>query len=335
MKKIFILAFFVSQMMYSQGGEKVFYFLDVRTSARQAALGGKALTILDDANQPLWNPATINKDLDNQLAVNYLNFLAGVNYGSFSYSKFINEKVGTFNMGVTYANFGTLIEADEQGNETGTFTAYDMAISLGYAYKLAESPFTVGANVKFINSVIHDYSSSGIAVDLGLIYQAKESPFEATLVFRNMGTQITEYDEVREEIPFEIALGASYRLENVPLKWYLTLDNLQQWQVAYANPSNTTQDFEGNTSEEEISAVENAFRHVVLGVELFPESGFNIRLGYNYRRAKELQVKDLRTFAGVSAGFGLRVKKLKFSYAFTKYHPAENTSTFSLQINLN
>ena len=76
-------------------------------------------------------------------------------------------------------------------------------------------------------------------------------------------------------------------------------------------------------------------RHFVLGAELFPESGFNLRLGYNFRRAKELQLDDIRTFAGFSAGFGLKMGRFKLNYAYTKYHPAENTSTFSLLINLN
>ena len=69
------------------------------------------------------------------------------------------------------------------------------------------------------------------------------------------------------------------------------------------------------------------------GAELFPTSDFNLRLGYNVRRAKELQLSDVRTFSGFSAGFGLKMRKFNFNYAFTKYHPAENTSTFSLLIN--
>ena len=44
---------------------------------------------------------------------------------------------------------------------------------------------------------------------------------------------------------------------------------------------------------------------------------------------------DQRTFAGFTAGFGLKMNRLKLNYAFSKYHPASNVSTFSLLINLN
>jgi hypothetical protein len=57
-------------------------------------------------------------------------------------------------------------------------------------------------------------------------------------------------------------------------------------------------------------------------------------LGYNFRRAKELQLTDIRTFAGFTAGFGLQMRRMKINYAFAKYHPEANTSTFSLSIDL-
>jgi hypothetical protein len=57
--------------IYAQvGGENVYQFLNLSTSARQIALGGEVLTLTDDVNQPIWNPSTINEDLDGKLTVN-------------------------------------------------------------------------------------------------------------------------------------------------------------------------------------------------------------------------------------------------------------------------
>ncbi|VAW25661.1 hypothetical protein MNBD_BACTEROID04-1314, partial [hydrothermal vent metagenome] len=109
----------------------------------------------------------------------------------------------------------------------------------------------------------------------------------------------------------------------------------QQWDIAVANPSNTKTDINGNVTDEQISFLDNAIRHFTLGAELFSEGAFNLRFGYNFRRAKELQLIDKRTFSGFTAGFGLKMNKFKFNYAFSKYHPASNANTFSLQINLN
>jgi hypothetical protein len=52
------------------------------------------------------------------------------------------------------------------------------------------------------------------------------------LVIRNIGTQFTTYG-VREKLPLEVIVGVSQELEHVPLRWHLTLENLQQWNVAF------------------------------------------------------------------------------------------------------
>ncbi len=336
MKKIIQLLFLVSLTSFSQvGGESIYNFLNLTGSAKQAALGGKTLTLLDDVNQPLWNPSTINQDFDNQLSVNYLNYLADVNLTSATFAHMINRNFGTIHAGITYLNYGKFIGADEDGIETGTFKAYDLAFSVGYSYNIFKTDFFVGANVKLINSVIENYSSFGIGADLSLLYYNEYQPYVLTLVVRNIGYQVTVFDETREELPLEIDLGASYKLENVPITLHFTFDNLQKWNISESNPSNSTTDINGNVTTEQISFLNNTIRHLSMGAELFPKGAFNIRLGYNFRRAKELQLIDKRTFAGFTAGFGLKMNKLKFNYAFSKYHPASNASTFSLQINLN
>lgn len=336
MKRLTLLLFIYSLNMFPQvGGESIYNFLNLSGSAKQAALGGNTLTILDDVNQPIWNPSTINQDLDGKLGVNYLNYLGDINYVSTAYAFMPNRHVGTFQVGINYMNYGSFIGADEEGVETGNFKAYDLVISAGYAYNFFRSDFFIGGNIKLINSVIENYSSFGIGTDLSLLYYNEYNPFAITLVVRNIGYQVSAYDEIRENLPLQINVGASYKLENVPIKWHFTIDNLQKWNIAVSNPSNNSTDFDGNIIEEEINWVDNAIRHFTLGAEMFPESVFNLRLGYNFRRASELGLKDTRTFAGFTAGFGLNFNKFSFNYAFTKYHPVSNASTFSLQINLN
>ena len=316
------------------GGEKIYNFLNITTSAYQAALGGEALTINDDVNQPLWNPATISKFMDNQVAVSYVNYLTDVNMGSATFAHLVSRRFGTLHGGIQYINYGDFIGADEDGVETGNFSARDLALSIGYAYNIPWSDFYIGTNVKFLSSKIENYTSQGAALDFGIYYFSDFRPYSFTAVIRNIGYQISPFDEKREDIAFDIAVGASYKLEDVPLKWYLTISNLQQWNLAVANPSNNQTDLEGNTTTEDISFFTNAMRHVVIGGEFFPDKKFNIRFGYNFRRAAELKLTETRTFAGISAGFGLKIGRLKLDYAFTKYHPADNTSTFTLHIDL-
>lgn len=151
MKKIILLLLFTSLNIFSQvGGESIYNFLNLAGTARQASLGGKVLTLYDDVNQPIWNPSVINTDLNNELSVSYMNYLADVNMGTASYVRTINEKIGTFHTSISYLNYGSFVGADEQGVETGGFRAYDLALSVGYSYKIPNSDFYLGCNLKLL-----------------------------------------------------------------------------------------------------------------------------------------------------------------------------------------
>ena len=316
------------------GGENAYQFLNLSTSARQIALGGEVLTLMDDVNQPTWNPAVINHKIDNKISANYSSYLAGINIGSLSYARLISRRFGTIHGNISYLDYGALIGADEQGVETGNFSASDLAISVGYAVILPWTNVFFGANVKLINSNISNFTSTGIAADFGILYYSPYKPYSFTIVARNVGTQIKSFNGTREKLPFKVALGASYQLEFVPLKWYATIDNLQKWDVSVPNPSDQTTDLEGNVTIEDVGFIGNTFRHFVIGAELLPESAINLRLGYNFRRAAELKLQNVRTFGGISFGFGLKMNRLKFNSAYSKFHSATNASTFSLQFDL-
>jgi hypothetical protein len=331
---VLFFAFFFSSSYSQVGGEAVYQFLNLPTSARQVALGGEVLTLIDDVNQPLWNPSVISPEIDNKLSANYVSYLADINIGSISYAKVISRRFGTIHGSIQYLDYGSLIAADEQGVETGNFSANDIAFSVGYAYNFPKTNLFMGASIKLINSNISNFTSTGIASDLGLLYYSPYKAYSFTLVARNLGTQIKSFNGVIEKLPFKLALGASYELEHVPLKWYLTLDNLQKWKVSAPNPSNQITDLEGNVTNEDSSFINNALKHFVIGAELFPKRSINIRLGYNFRRANELKLQNARTFSGISYGFGLKMNRFKFNFAYSKFHAAANSSTFSLQIDL-
>ena len=63
----------------------------------------------------------------------------------------MSRRFGTIHGSVQYLNYGTFIEADENGNETGTFGASDIAVSLGYAFNLPWTNVFMGFNMKMIN----------------------------------------------------------------------------------------------------------------------------------------------------------------------------------------
>ncbi|PHK34121.1 penicillin-binding protein [Nostoc linckia z16] len=335
-KRLLSLLLFFGAICHGQiGGKYTYQFLNLVTSPRQAALGGKIVTLYDyDVNQGIFNPATINPEMDNHLSANYGSYYGEVSYGTAAYAYTYDRHVQTFHMGVNYVNYGTFEGRDEAGNLTGDFTGSEIALSFGYAYNIPYTDIHIGANAKLISSTLESYNSFGGALDLGAIYIDEDNDINIGLAIRNIGTQFTTYAGTYEPLPLEVVAGISQEVENVPVRWHLTLENLQQWNIAFANPNRATQDLEGNVTEEKVSFLNNALRHVIVGAELFPGKSFNLRVGYNFRRGQELSIADKRSFSGISAGMSIRFNKLRFDYSYSRYTLAANTSLFGIMINL-
>lgn len=335
-KKLFLYFLLViSTVSYGQiGGKYTYQFLNLVTSPRQAALGGKTVTIYDDdVNQVNFNPATINVEMDNHLAINYGSYYGEVTYGTASYTYTYDRHLQTFQVGVNYVNYGNFEGYDENGQTTSSFSGSETALSFGYAYNVPNTTLYLGANAKLISSTLETYNSLGGAIDIGAIYIDEKNDVNWGLVIRNMGTQFTTYSETHERLPLEILVGVSQELENVPIRWHLTFENLQQWKIAFSNPERAQNSIDGSSNQEKVSFVNNTLRHVIFGVELFPKKAFNLRLGYNFRRAEELRIVEQRNFSGISVGFGLKLNKLKFNYSYSRYTLAGNTSLFGLTMN--
>ncbi|MGB0788666.1 MAG: type IX secretion system protein PorQ, partial [Marinirhabdus sp.] len=276
-KKVACFVLLLSTATWAQlGGRSTYEFLNLVNSPRMAALGGKVVTNYDyDPTQALHNPASINPAMDNQLSLNYANYLAGVSYGTATYAYLWDRRTQVIHAGVTYINYGSFNGYDENGNPTGSFGGGETAVSFGHARNIAFTNFHIGANLKFINSQLEQYSSFGGALDIGFMYVHEAWDLHITAVARNLGTQFTTYDAAREPLPFEAVFGISQTLQNVPVRWHFTLENLQRWKVAFANPNRDETTLDGNTTSENINFIDNTLRHIILGLELFPEGAFN------------------------------------------------------------
>lgn len=333
---VFLLILTTAAASAQIGGRYTYQFLNLVNSPRQAALGGKMVTNYDwDPSQALYNPASINPEMDNQFQLNYVNYFDDVNYGTASYAYLWDRRTQVLHAGVTYINYGQFDGFDEAGNPTNSFSGGEVALSAGYARNIPYTDFHVGANVKLISSKLEQYSSFGGALDIAIMYVYEPWDLHIAAVARNIGTQFTPFNEVYEPLPFELIFGISQTLQNIPIRWHFTLENMQVWNIAFENPNRSITDLEGGTVTENINFFDNAIRHMIFGIELFPESGFNIRLGYNVRRAEELRILEQRAFAGLSAGFGIKLNKIRLSYSYSQYSAAANASFFGLNIDLN
>ena len=321
--KIIYIAVFLSlpSLGFSQtGGDNVYEFLNLTHSGLVASLGGSNVSLgTSDLNMAYHNPSLLGSEMNGSLALNYVNYLAGINYGMTMYSRRINN-FGNYAAGISYLNYGTFSEADESGNITGSFTAAEYAMLLIYSRNI-DSAFTAGITLKPVLSHLERYTSFGLAADIGASWHSRDNLLSAGIVFKNIGLQITTYTgEEREKLPFEIMAGASYRLEHAPFRFSLTLRHLEKFDLThfYDDPS-TSQDSE---PPGENGFGENLLRHMIIGTEIIPHKNFYLSAGYNYQRHSELKVEGGGSLTGFSWGFGINTSIVNISFGRATYHLA-------------
>jgi hypothetical protein len=336
MRKLFILIvllILIFSKAFSQiGGESTYNFLNLTNSARMAALGGNQIALSDslDLNVSYNNPSLLRPEMKNMLALNYVGYFAGVNYGYAAYS-FDTPLPGNFAVGMHYINYGKFIEALPNGEKTGaTFNAAEYALNIIWSHEY--NRFTYGVNLKPILSSFENYQSIGFAADLGLSYFSKNRFSVVSLVARNIGTQITTYYDgaAKESIPFDLQFGFSKRLQHAPIRFAATMQHLQKWDLAKPVEDNSA----GTLVLNEENFTKKFMRHLVLGVELLPSPNFTIRAGYNHQIRQELRLDEKMSTVGFSWGFGVRISRFQLSYGSARYHLAGASNLISVAIKL-
>jgi hypothetical protein len=328
-KGLNILIFSImSFTVFSQtGGDNVYEFLNLTHSGYISSIGGTNVSVnSNDLNLAYHNPGLLNSSMDKSIALNYVNYFAGINYGMATYSRSFNG-IGNFGTGITYLNYGSFTEADESGIITGTFTASEYAFSLMYSREV-DTLFSIGANLKPVLSHLEKYTSFGLALDLGASYHSRNNLFSAGLVMKNIGMQLTSYaGEEKQDLPFEIQGGVSQRLAHAPFRFSLTLRHLEKFDLThqYITPPATTE-----TSDSGSDFGENMLRHMILGIELIPHKNFYISGGYNYQRRSELKVDQKVSSVGLSWGFGIKTSFIDIEFGRATYHLAGSSNHISL-----
>lgn len=307
----------------AQTGTTIYQFLNIPISARQAALGGDAVSVRDyDLNFAAVNPSLMNLDMDNRIALNYASYLADSKLGSINYVK--DLATGHFlSVNARVMDFGKIPRTDESGQVNGEFSAMDASVGLGYAYQF-EDNFTIGANVNYITSKIDNFNSSALSASAGVTYHNERTKETIALVFRNFGYQLQTYNGVKEALPFRADIGYTRILPEFPLAFTITYHDLQKFNISQTY----------NVNGQEVGFGRKFLDHLSGGVELFPEQAFNLRMGYNVKRGNELAVLDQRSFAGLSFGFGIKISSFRFDYSHVRYHNASNVNQIGLMLDL-
>ena len=349
-KKFFPVIFLLisSLTVFSQAGTGVYQFLELPVSSRLAALGSYNVSIRDnDINFGFINPALLTSETNNCIGLNMSSYLAGIKFGSAIYGKTFGKN-NYLAIGMQYVDYGKFKYTNETNSQLDDqyFTAEDMALNIMYARPLNKM-ITVGATLKPIYSAYETYTSIGIALDAGISYNDEAHNLSAGLVFRNMGTQLKGFysDEGGQHIepmPFNIQLGVSKKFSHAPLRFSLTLQNLQNWDLSYQSinqPSTTltttTTTTTSTVTTKKIEFLDMAFRHVILAAEFVPSKNFYVTVAYNDRRAQELSMNGFKSSAGFSFGGGIKLYKFHVGFGTTQFQAGTASYQFSITTSLN
>ncbi|MBK9338213.1 MAG: type IX secretion system protein PorQ [Lewinellaceae bacterium] len=322
------------------GGQHVFQFLTLPPSARITALGGMQITVQDDdVALAATNPAALNASMDGQLVFNHNFFLSDIQHGYAAYAAHLPKLGITVHGGLQYMGYGDMPMTDEFGNMLGKVRAAETAFALGAARRLSPR-LSMGLNLRVAVSTLDVYQSTAIAADAGFLYADTARLFSAAMVLRNAGAQIARYNDLREDLPFDLQIGVSKRLRYLPFRLSVIAHNLHQWEIRHDDPrlrTNPTLLFGGGQDDAGGNpALDNFFRHFVFNGEflLGRNEAFRIRLGYNHLRKKELTVQNYRSLAGFSGGVGIKVSRFRIDVGYASYHLGGGVVHFGVGTNL-
>jgi len=290
----FISAFFIIILSFNNlYSQSTYEFLRLDMSARASALAGSFVSNADDPDVIFYNPAGLQFLEKPQASFSFVKHLLDINLASLAYSTNL-ANIGRIGAAVKYINYGSFTQADEFGNKTGEFGAGEFAFMLGYC-NLLDNNFSYGVNAKFIFSKIADRSSSAAAFDVGLHYALPSDMMDFGFAILNVGSQISAYYSTKEDLPLDIVLGVSKRMEHLPVRLSLDFHDLNEQQNTFFQK----------------------FQSFSLGAEFYLSKVLSLRFGYNNQQRNDLAIAQSAGLAGINIGLGALISGYRFDYGYS------------------
>ena len=316
------------------GGNAVFSYLLQPNAAKLSSLGGVNISSIgNDLGMAYNNPALLRDDMHQQISTSFYSFAEGVQQLGFVNAYHHQKSNTNIALGVQYLSYGSITQTDPSGNILGVFKPADYTIQfmLSHVYK---SNWWVGLTTKYINSSYGQYHATGLAFDWGIAYLNSNKLLQVSFLAKNMGTQLSTYVPAapKEELPFDLQLGITKKLENAPFQFSLTAHHLQQFNILYNDP--IFNNLEGDTRFNQKNTAQKIFTHLVFSSELILSDQLQINTGLNLMRRQSLNAYNMTNgLNGFTLGFGLHLNKLHIQYA-TGFYQQNLFHQFSLNFNL-
>jgi hypothetical protein len=327
---VFCCIFFIGRTQ-TLGGSSAYNFLRLPSTPLLTAAGGVNTSYkTNEVGLSANNPALLSADLNAQLNVSFNNFLAGIKTYSltaaYQYEKY-NTSLGGH---IYFVDYGSMPQTDPAGNISGDFHPVDYVIQFSAARKYLDR-WGYGATLKFICSNYQLYRSAAVALDFGVLYSDTTNHFYASLLAKNMGVQLKTYAGEAEDIPFDLQIGITKRLQKAPFGFSVTAQHLHQFNLIYEDA-----DF---NAESNLSSANNFFskllNHFVIAGHIYAGTTIEATIGYNYLRRQELNIgASGNGLNGFSMGVRAKFAKMQLLYARSNYQRNISYNQVALTLHL-
>lgn len=290
-------------------GNASFQFLSLPYSAKATSLGGLNISSIgSDLGLAMNNPSLLTNEMNGQLQVGVKPYFAGIQQYDMLGVFHWNKKNITTGWGVHFLDYGTIPMTDMAGNALGNMRPNDYVVQFSAATNYIRN-FRIGSTLKYIKSNYGIYTSSGIAMDIGLTYLSPNQLSQASILVSNMGVQLASTG-AKQDLPFNLIVGWSKKLEYAPLQFSVTADRLSVWNASYFDPR-----YADVYGTKPASGLQNVFNHLTVGAELYIGEQVDLNLGYHFIRRYDLNVYNQSNgLNGFSAGLGLKIDQLRLQY---------------------
>jgi len=254
-------------------------FLKLGVTSRAISLGEAVVSSTNDASATHYNPAAMFNGSKTSLVFMHNEQVLGVRTeflaGSFKFSKV------ALGFSVNNTSVDDIQIREIPGEQTGQFTAQNLALGLSLGYKVNEM-LSLGLTGKFLFEKIYVDNASGIALDLGGLYTKENLSIGAAI--SNLGS-MSQLRNESTKLPASIRLGGSYSIILVGITSKLLI-GVDGYKVLSGGK------FHANT-----------------GAELQYKDFLALRVGYQSGYENK----------SITTGIGLKYKAINLDYAFVPY----------------
>jgi hypothetical protein len=259
-------------------------YLSLPVSAQSIAMGEVSTTLTKDPFNWFANPGLQGMKYESGGGVFHSQWMMDTYYDN----AFFNYRVArglTAGVGLTFVSSPEIQGYDINGNETTGLDNNNFEGIVGAGYTPIEG-LGIGANIKYFQEKIADWTARGYGVDLGAVYTLPAPDISFGVSLRNLGPDVKFVDH-EEELPLTFRAGAGFRVAMLPelLGLFIAADVVRP---------------------------KHGKGYAAIGAEVSLREIVMVRAGYNG--------EEYRDDDGFTAGVGLVVlKNFVVDYAWTPY----------------